>query len=163
MMKQTKHWSVSIAMGFGLGKSPIAPGTVGTLLGIPLVGLLASLCGGTLAFRSAAPILCALLAALAIPVCDRAESILGKKDDGRIVADEYLTFPICMLGLPLQPAWFVTAFLTNRFFDIAKIPPAYQAQRLRGGLGIVLDDVIAALFSLACNHLLWWIWKRMQG
>ena len=141
--------SLVIATGFGLGYSPFASGTVGTLLGIGLVGLMQWIPG--LIFQSAAAL---VLTVAAIPFCHDAEAVFARKDDGRIVADEYLTFPICMLGLPFSPAIVVIAFLTNRAFDILKPPPARALQRIEGGLGIVIDDVVAALYSLAANHIL---------
>lgn len=155
--------NVLLGTGLGAGFSPIAPGTVGTLWGIPLV-LLANIFFDS-GFGPSAPVLiyCLVLSLVAIPVCQAAETHFQKKDDGRIVADEYLTFPICMIGIPLEPVWFLVAFLSNRFFDIVKIPPAYQAQRFKGGVGIVLDDVIASLYSLAFNHLLLWGWHRFAS
>ena len=141
-----------LATGFGLGLSPIASGTVGTLWGVVIV---------VLAFPflsvSGQIILSAILSLVAIPICDAAEATYQTKDDGRIVADEYLTFPICLIGL-INPAlgirWWVVliAFLTCRFFDIVKPAPANQIQALNGGLGIVADDVVASLYSLAANY-----------
>lgn len=145
-----RRLSLALATGFGLGYSPVASGTVGTLWGILLVAALN-------AWGHAAGIALAavLLAALAIPVCHDAEAVLGRKDDGRIVADEYLTFPLCMLGLPFWPMIGI-AFVTCRFFDIVKPPPARRLQDLPGGTGIVLDDVVASLYSLALNHAIYW-------
>ena len=150
------------ATGFGLGYSPIAPGTAGTLLGILPVLLLFP--------RLDVPgqILASLLMALAaIPLCGIAERALGTKDDGRIVADEYLCFPICFIGLigpetELLAGAIITgiAFLSFRFFDIVKPPPARQLQTLHGGFGIVIDDVFAALYSLAFNMAAVWALTR---
>jgi phosphatidylglycerophosphatase A len=140
-----------IATGFGLGLSPLASGTVGSLWGVWIVW--ASF--PRLAVAEQALLAC-LLALVAIPICDIAERGYGTKDDGRIVADEFLTFPLCLIGLPAQsPVMLGAAFLTCRALDIIKPPPARQAQHLRGGLGIVLDDVISSLMSLALNHLLY--------
>ena len=142
-----KKLTLLVASGFGLGLSPVASGTAGTLLGVPIA---AALCAWTpLGVQIAAAL---VLAALAIPVCDAAERHFGQKDDHRIVADEYLTFPICMLGLPADPLTLAIAFVTNRACDVIKPPPARGLQRLRGGLGVVIDDVFAALYSLALNH-----------
>ena len=91
----------------------------------------------------------------AVPLCGAAERHYGRKDDGRIVADEYLAFPLAAVGLPpagLHPAWLLVPFLAFRFFDIVKPPPARGLQRLHGGPGIVIDDVIAALYALAASH-----------
>ena len=137
-----------LAIGFGTGLLP-ASGTAATLLGAPIVLAMPWL--GLNSIWSQV-IACLALTLLAIPLCDLAESHYRRKDDGRIVADEYLTFPIVMLGLPHAPIVFVVAFLTNRFFDIVKPPPANQLQAIKGGLGIVIDDFIACLFSLLTNH-----------
>lgn len=143
-----KAISVLIATGFGLGFSPVAPGTAGALLGIAVAWLLLPL--GLLGQIA----VCALLCGVAIPVCTAAEEHFGRTDDRRIVADEYLTFPICLLGIPwVQHLWMLpVAFVVNRVMDIVKIPPARQAQSLYGGFGIVLDDVISSLYALAINH-----------
>lgn len=98
---------------------------------------------------------CLILVAGAIPLCNVAEKTFGRKDDRRIVADEYCTFPICMIGLPINIPALVLAFITNRIFDIIKPPPAGWAQRLPGGFGIVADDAISVLYSLALNHALY--------
>lgn len=144
---------VWIATGFGLGYSPLASGTVGGLLGLPLVWALSVLPTGGQILGTA------VLAILCVPVCTVAEKALGgEKDDGRIVADEYLTFPICMLGLPWQEPghWWIMpmAFVVNRFMDIVKPFPAYRLQALPGGLGITVDDIVASLYALAANWLL---------
>jgi phosphatidylglycerophosphatase A len=143
-----------LATGFGLGYSPIASGTTGSLLGI---GIVLAVWPSGLAWQIATGILGSLIA---IPICSAAERHFGRKDDGRIVADEYLTFPLSMLGLPLTPWVLAMAFVSNRCFDILKPPPARDLQRLSGGLGIVIDDVFAALYSLALNHLLYAIVLR---
>lgn len=145
-----KRFSVVLATGFGLGYCPVAPGTVGSLWGV-LIVLLAH---PRLAWPGQAA-LALLLSLAAVPICDRAEKHFGQKDPHCIVADEYLTFPISMIGLPVSwAAWWILplAFATNRFFDIVKLPPADGLQRLPGGWGVVLDDVFAALYSLAANH-----------
>lgn len=153
----TKHAMLAAATGFGLGLSPIASGTAGALLGIPLMLGLSSVWRGPVIWQVCAGV---ILAAAALPLCDIAEKHFNQKDDRRIVADEYLTFPIGLIGLPLCIPVFILAFLTNRCFDILKPPPARQAQKLPGGLGIVADDVISALYSLGLNHLVFrWLVK----
>jgi phosphatidylglycerophosphatase A len=138
------------ATGFGLGYSPLAPGTAGCLLGVGIAAALRPLplwAQGGLAL---------LLALIAIPICHSAELSFGLKDDRRIVADEYLTFPICMLGLLGAEWWmYAVAFVVNRICDIVKPPPARRLQDLPGGLGVVIDDVIACLYALALNHALY--------
>ncbi len=140
-----------IATGFGLGYSPVAPGTVGTIWGVLIVLLLFPRIGLT-----AQIVASVVMTVVAVPICDAAEAVFKTKDDGRIVADEYLTFPICLIGLvgpDVGVRWWVVlvAFLTCRAFDIFKPAPAKQIQVLNGGLGIVADDVVASLYSLGTN------------
>ena len=152
-------WVTPFATGFGLGFSPLAPGTVGTLLGVGIVWLTNTYLG--IVWQTVAAV---ILALLAIPICDAAEKHFGKKDPHCIVADEYLTFPLCMIGLPLQPWLVIFAFLSNRALDIVKPPPARRLQDLPGGWGIVVDDVVSSLYSLACNHMAYWVVSRwLQG
>jgi phosphatidylglycerophosphatase A len=144
---------VFAATGGGLGLCPVASGTVGSLPGVLLVAALWPVLPGTLAQAAVA----LALAAVAVPLCDGAERAFGRKDDGRIVADEYLTFPLALVGLPvsLDAAWFVAAaFVLARAMDVLKPWPANRLQSLRGGAGIVADDVVASLYALAANHLL---------
>jgi len=148
---------ILLAAGFGFGLSPVASGTAGTLLGLPIMLGLAPLWTHSLAAQMIAA-LC--LALLAIPICDVAEKHFGRKDDGRIVADEFMTFPIGLLGLPLCPWVLALAFFTNRVFDVLKPFPAHRLQRLPGGLGIVVDDVVAALYSLLVNHAVYYLVLR---
>lgn len=145
-----------LATGFGLGLSPVASGTVGCLLGVGIVVAIAPL-----AWYWQACIAVALVLA-AIPICGAAEKQFEEKDDGRIVADEYLTFPLCLLGIAwIAKPWFlVIAFVVNRALDIVKPPPAWQAQKIRGGVGVVADDVISSLYALGVNHLIWILVNR---
>lgn len=150
------------ATGLGLGLSPFASGTVGSLWGV----LIVILAWPVLPHWGAQAIFAAALAALAVPICGAGERWFETKDDGRIVADEFLTFPICMIGLPagLDAYWvLVLAFVTCRMFDILKPPPANGLQKLRGGLGIVADDFFASLYSLAVNHALYRLILRWTG
>lgn len=148
-----QKWAVFAATGFGLGLiSPIAPGTVGSLPGV-LLALWTT--QQTLALQIC---VCVGMTLLAVPICDTAERVLGKKDDGRICADEWMLFPISVIGLPLlQHLWLIpVCFVVTRVCDIIKPPPARQLQVVRGGLGIVIDDFFAAFYSLAINHALFW-------
>jgi len=149
---------VFVATGFGLGlATPVAPGTVGSLPGL-LLALWTSQ-------QSLALQLCACLCAtlLAVPICDTAERVLKKKDDGRICADEWMLFPICTIGIPLvQNLWMLpVCFVVARLCDIVKPPPARRLQDLHGGIGIVIDDAIASLYALALNHAAFWALSRL--
>jgi len=139
-----------LATGFGLGLSPVASGTIGSLPGVLIAVALVSLDWPW----QAAVAVC--LAAAAVPVCGEAEAALKKKDDGRIVADEYLTFPLCTIGLRwIECPWLLAvAFVTNRVMDVMKPPPARRLERMSGGAGVVLDDVVSALYALGLNHLI---------
>ena len=146
---------ILLANGFGLGNSPVASGTVGALLGIPLAIALSALYGHVWLQVAVA----ASLTYLCVPLCDAAEKIYGTKDDGRIVADEYLLFPICVIAQ--RPLWdmFCTgewfhavvflgmAFVISRISDIIKAYPARQLLEMPGGLGIVLDDFFADVYA----------------
>jgi phosphatidylglycerophosphatase A len=138
-----------LATGFGLGRSHIAPGTVGTLPGLPLAWLLSQ------CLWSWQIVICASLALVAVPICAAGEKKAGVKDPHCVVADEYLTFPITLIGLPFSWPMLVLAFLTHRVFDIIKPYPARQLQVLPGGLGIVIDDVISSFYALVCNHVVY--------
>ncbi len=144
-MKKLIEW---VAVGFGTGWSPVMPGTVGTLVGLPIAFGIMQV--GSVAAQSAA---CVAMALLAIPICGAAEKIIGGKDPGCIVADEYLTLPITIIGLS-SPWALASGFVLHRIFDITKPPPIRQLQHIHGGVGIVIDDVLAALIALGLNHLL---------
>ena len=148
-----------LATGFGFGLSRFMPGTVGTLWGIPLAWAVAQL--SSLGLQVAA---CIMLMLLAVPICAAAEKQLGKgKDPGCIVADEYLTLPICYLGLPFTPWVVLSGFVLHRIFDITKPPPIRQLQTLKGGIGIVIDDFAAAILALTFNQLIFRVIFPMIG
>ena len=101
---------------------------------------------------------CTGLAILAVPLCGQAERALGIRDDGRITADEWMLYPIALIGLPLAalPWWSVPVFFcVVRTVDIVKPWPARGLQSIPGGRGIVIDDFIANLYSLAINWVLY--------
>lgn len=144
-MKNLIKW---IAVGFGTGWSPVMPGTVGTLVGLPLAWGLMHIAGTGLQIM-----VCVAMTLLAIPICGVAERIIGGKDPGCIVADEYLTLPITVIGLA-TPWALLSGFVLHRIFDITKPPPIKQLQHIHGGFGIVVDDFLAALIALGLNHAL---------
>ena len=143
-----------LATGCGISLFvPFAPGTFGSLPGIALAYAIA-----LLPPWAQIP-LCLALTLFAIPVCGRAETLLGIRDDGRISADEWMLFPIAVIGLPiLSLPWWAMAifFAVTRFTDIIKPPPAKRLQSIPGGRGIVVDDLIANLYALALNWLIYW-------
>jgi phosphatidylglycerophosphatase A len=161
-MKILDRLTLLVATSFGLGYAPIASGTFGAVPGLMVAYGVAVWCSYS-SMNIAAQVIwqalfAVLLCVLAVPVCDVAEQYFQKKDDGRIVADEALTFPVCTIGLPLTlvPWWMLCVFfVVNRVCDIIKPPPARKIQDLPGGLGIVADDFFACLYALAINWTIW--------
>lgn len=143
-----------LATGFGLGWLPLASGTAGSLLGIPLAWWLLSR-----SLRMQVSI-AAFLVAAGVLLCHWASRWLGGGDASQIVADEILAFPIVMLGLSaVRNPWVMgIAFALYRLFDIAKPPPISLIEAIGGGLGIMLDDVMAAIYTWAvlAIGLAWW-------
>jgi len=139
-----------VATGGGAGLSPLAPGTAGSAVG---VGLFLALAGLGLPLYAAT---IAGLTALGVWAADVAERVYGRKDDGRIVIDEVagqlLTLlPLLPAGRTGSPGWLVTGFVAFRVLDVWKPGPVrWMQDHLRGGAGVVMDDVLAgALGALA--------------
>lgn len=138
-----------LAVGFGSGLIPKAPGTFGTLAAVPLF-LLASYLPLYLLIA-----LTLLLAVLGIYICDKAAADAGVHDHGAIVWDEIVGFFICMIGISVSWESVLTGFVLFRFFDIVKPwPIKWIDTKVQGGFGIMLDDVVAALMALAIMHLI---------
>ena len=138
-----------LALGFGSGLAPKAPGTFGTLAALPLVlvlGLFTSL-----------PIyiaLCVLFSLAGIWLCGRTADDMQVHDDSSIVWDEVAGMMITMIAVPLTWQNVVLGFILFRLFDIAKPwPISYLDKHVHGGFGIMVDDVLAGVFSLVCVHL----------
>ena len=133
-----------LAFGFGSGLSRFAPGTMGTVAAIPLGLALKTL--PEMWFWLV--LVCAFLGG--IHICDKSSRRLGRHDPGGIVWDEMVAYWLTVAFLPMSWAWWLAAFALFRFFDILKPWPIRQLEkRFGGGLGIMLDDIIAALFAMA--------------
>lgn len=147
-----KKLSLLLATGFGIGLfAPVAPGTIGSLPGVALAYAMALLPVWLQVVIALA------LAALAVPICGSAEKTLGIKDDGRICADEWMLFPIAVVGIPLLdlPWWSMAVFFcVVRLIDILKPWPCRSLQAIPGGMGIVIDDFFANVYSLVFNWIL---------
>jgi phosphatidylglycerophosphatase A len=138
------HPAHFIALGFGVGLAPVAPGTFGTLLALPLFWLLSAHLDPT-----GLLIVLGLMSAGGIWVCDRTGRDLGIQDHGAIVWDEVVAFLFVLFFAPPTPAWQAAAFALFRFFDIVKPDPIrYMETRFRGGFGVMVDDLAAAFFTL---------------
>jgi phosphatidylglycerophosphatase A len=137
------HPAHFIALGLGSGLSPKAPGTAGTLAAWLLFPLLASLNGTEfLVFVLSGFV-------LGVIVSDRTGRALGVSDHGSIVWDEILPFWVVLYFTPDTLAWQTAAFVAFRFFDIVKPQPIKWADsKVKGGFGVMLDDVIAAGYTL---------------
>ena len=135
------------ATGLGAGFSPIVPGTMGTLLAIPFYYFVSSI---------PSPLYELTLVAFfffSSWISNQAERYWGKKDDRRIVIDEIMGFLVTMLWIPRSPLFIVAGFLLFRFFDILKPFPIRRLERVRSGFGVVLDDVLAGIYSNIALHL----------
>ena len=132
-----------LAFGFGSGLSPLAPGTMGTLVSIPFVFVLKSL--GPEAFWIAL----VLLFLVGIRLCEHVSQKLGVHDHGGIVWDEMVGYWLATAFVPLQWPWLLAAFVLFRLFDILKPWPIRQIDKgVSGGFGIMIDDVVAAVFTM---------------
>jgi len=139
-----------VSCGF-LGCSPVAPGTVGTLGGVALAFLLSSQ-PDYLVWSLAA---CAVLYAITAPLGPWAERHAGKKDPGIFVMDEVIGYLITVAWVAGPSLYaLITGFFVFRLFDIWKPWPARSMERIPGGHGILLDDVVAGLWGLATMALL---------
>ena len=133
-----------VSSGF-LGLSPLVPGTVGTLGGVLLAFLLAR----TDHFLLWTLLLCVLLYVVGRPLGEWAEKRAGGKDPGFYVLDEVIGYLVTVLWFRGPSLLALTlAFFVFRFFDIVKPPPARRMERLGGGDGILLDDVVAGIYGL---------------
>jgi len=141
---------MAIATGFGLGYAPVAPGTFGTMLALPIHFLIS---------RMPLPVYAATLAIIivgAILTAGSAEKIFDRPDPGAIVIDEVAGMLVAMIAIPYHPAAWLLAFLLFRFFDILKpFPVNFFDKRFHGGLGIVLDDLMAGLYTFLSLQLVW--------
>lgn len=144
------HPAHFFSLGFGSGLSPVAPGTVGSLLAIPLFLALAHFLP--------LPALLAVVAlsfGLGVWFCDLTGKALGVPDHGGIVWDEIVAMWLILAFTPASGLWYGVAFLLFRLFDIWKpFPIRYFDQHVKGGFGVMLDDLLAAGYALAALKLL---------
>jgi len=139
-----QHPAHFLALGFGAGLSPVAPGTFGTLVAIPIALLLRAYADDA-AFVAVTAVLL-LVGGWASQVTGKA---LGVPDHGSIVIDEVAAFLLVLFFAGTTPLRIAIAFALFRFFDIVKPPPIRQLDAaLKNGVGVMLDDVVAALFAL---------------
>ncbi len=152
MSHKTKiNWSNPLhllAFGLGSGAAPKAPGTSGTIAAVPLYLLMIQL--------SALPYIAVVLvmAVFGVWLCHRVAEDLGVHDHPGIVWDEWVGFLITMWLAPSGWAWLLAGFVLFRFFDIVKPWPINLLdQHVTGGLGIMLDDILAGIYAFALIQL----------
>jgi len=141
-----------LAFGFGSGLAPFAPGTFGTLAAIPLYLALALL---------SLPVYLSVVAVVCIAgvwICGKSSEKLGVHDHGGIVWDEFAGFFVTMIAAPSGWVWIVIGFALFRLFDIWKPwPISILDRKVDGGLGIMIDDIVAGIYALACLQLIFYI------
>lgn len=148
-VKAKKWGALVIATGLFSGYFPIAPGTFGSLVGVLIVlvtqsfpiWLNVALAGGVLA--------------AGIWAAGEANRIFSKVDAGYIVIDEIVGVMITMIGIPVTEYWLIWGFILFRLFDIVKPPPAnIFDERVKSGVGVMMDDVFAGIYANILLHLM---------
>ncbi len=145
--------AVVLATGGGVGLFPFAPGTFGSILGLPVAWGVTRL---PAAWMQLATIIA--LASVGVPICTLAARRMGGlKDPGSIVFDEIVGVAVTFFLIDLDGNWpgmFVAGFLLFRFFDITKPPPARRLEYLPDGWGVMADDVMAGIYANVTLHVL---------
>jgi phosphatidylglycerophosphatase A len=142
--------ALAIATGLGAGYAPIAPGTAGSALAVVVLALVPFTRGALLGFFVAVTL-------AGVWAADRAERLIGGKDPGRIVIDEIAGMTLSVLVLPLTPSVLLAGFVLFRVLDVVKPFPAGRSQAIRGGAGVMIDDLIAGLYALGALALARWL------
>jgi phosphatidylglycerophosphatase A len=140
---------VLVATVGGAGYAPVAPGTVASALTVLLLWLVPFTRAGLFLFF-------AVVVVLGTWAAHHAEGLIGGKDPGAIVIDEVAGMALSVLVFPLTVPVLVTGFLFFRLFDIVKPFPARGSQRIGGGVGVMIDDLIAGVYALLAVALVRW-------
>lgn len=150
---RSDYLTLFLATGFFSGYSPFAPGTAGTFVAV-LIMMAISL---ALPVAYVVPVfigLAVLTSLVGIPIASRAETLLGKKDAGAIVIDEFAGTFITLAAFPF--AWrrdeiilYILGFFVFRVLDVLKPFGIASLQRMKGGLGVMIDDIAAGVLGLA--------------
>ena len=146
-----------IGTGFGSGYFPIFPGTAGSLPGLVIYVLLLRLGVVSEAFSVGWLLTLAVGFTVGVPAADRCEKLF-EHDSKRIVIDEIWGMLIALFMLPPRWPWVVGAFLIFRAFDVIKPFPARRAERIGGGLAVMLDDGVAGAYTALVLHALKPFW-----
>lgn len=149
LIKDPGHF---LSLGFGSGLSPFAPGTAGTLMAIPLYYF-------SMMFLSPFGFLglTVSITLIGIYLCDRTTRAMGVHDHPAIVWDEIAGYFVTMLFIPLSWTNIILGFVLFRLFDIFKPwPISVIDSRMKGGLGVMMDDIIAGIYALTALHFYLW-------
>jgi phosphatidylglycerophosphatase A len=153
-----RHPAHFLALGFGSGLAPKAPGTAGSLAAIPLFLLVAPISTISMVWTLG---IITILFVLGIRYCDIAGRALGVADHGSIVWDEMVAMWLIMALTPHAPIIYVLDFVLFRLFDIWKPFPIKQCDaKLKGGFGVMFDDLLAAGYVLIVMKALQWMMTR---
>ena len=145
------HPAHFVSLGFGSGLAPKAPGTFGTLVGLPLFWLISGL-----TFYAQLGII-TLLFFVGIYCCGKTGKALGVSDHGGIVWDEIVAIMLVLTITPMQWQWWLIAFLLFRLFDIWKpYPICYFDAKLKNGFGVMFDDLLAAIYAILVMKFILW-------
>ena len=145
-----------VASGFYTGYSPLVPGTVGTVPAWLIVYFVVG--GHTLALGTAAGV----VVLVSVWLAGKAELEFGH-DARKIVIDEWAGMFLAVLFVPYSTVNYVIAFAAFRFFDVVKFPPAAQSEKLPGGWGVTMDDVVAAIQANIVTQVIVWLVARQGG
>ena len=138
-----------LAFGFGSGLAPKAPGTFGTLVSIPLYWLISDLS------ISRYLATCLIVCLIGIYICGSTSKRLKLHDHPGIVWDEFTGFFITMIGISFSWTNVIIGFVLFRIFDIFKPWPInWLDKRVKGGLGIMIDDIVAGILAMGSLHLI---------
>ena len=142
--KSVTHW---LAVGFGSGLAPKAPGTFGSLAALPLIFCMLHL--SLPIYLSITVVSCIL----GIYLCGKTASDFGYHDHPGIVWDEFAGMMVTFIAVPLTWQYLLAGFLLFRLFDIVKPwPIGWLDKKVHGGFGIMIDDILAGGMALACLH-----------
>lgn len=139
-----------LALGFGTGLAPFMPGTIGTLVALPIIFALSF--APSLWLYLGLTIVCCVIG---FWLCDVTAKDMRVHDDSSIVWDEVAGMMITMVAIPVNWQTLLAGFVLFRLFDIVKPwPISYLDKHVQGGVGIMLDDIVAGLMALLAMHLI---------
>lgn len=148
------HPAHVIALGFGSGLVPKAPGTAGTALGFAVYWMMQTMSGNS------ASLIALIIASLVLGVWASGVTgrNLGVADHGAIVWDEVAAFSLVLFFTPMSWLWYGLAFAAFRFFDILKPWPIRQCDAcFKNGFGVMFDDLLAAIYTIAVIKGVQWL------